>query len=68
MRPASLALVRGASGPSFDREEAFEADMLVDRHDVDEAGPLHHVEVALRRERLQHALQAAGLVDDLGLG
>src|ERR1700743_1715072 len=50
---------------SLDRDEALEADVLHDRHDIHESGAFQHVDVALGRERLEHALEAAALGHDL---
>src|SRR5689334_11744040 len=63
LSPGWAALVKSAG--LFDRQEAFEADVLGDGGDVLEAGAPHQAKVPLGGEGLQHAFQAAGLLQDL---
>ena len=52
---------------SFDCEESLERHIFHNRHDVDEPGPPHQVEVAFSGEGLKDPFEAASLVDNLGL-
>jgi len=47
----------------LDRQETLEIDPLHNRHDIDEPGPLHQVDIASGREGLKHALEASLLVE-----